>query len=234
MLQAAMVVTGSGLVAFTQHFTAKPHAPALGGLIKTVAALAQVTTGQPLEVLEYERAVVVIASRAAPASTPSAASASATCALILDRGAGPLPAGTLLYGRTLARLLLARFWDSHGRELLEGAGAHAVGRFKAFGARIPVIAVDAARAALRQRKCPHSAALALSRMPELPYSPITLCAVGERNSVVCSALLVFDDAAREPAEACQFRGDSGGRSGDVAAQASALHAFVAAANDLRG
>lgn len=57
-------------------------------------------------------------------------------------------------------------------------------------------------------------------------------AVGGSSAAVAAALLVFDDAAREPPEACQFRG-GGGRGGDVAAQASALHSLVAAANDLR-
>ena len=145
MLQSVMIVTGSGLVAFNQSFSAKPLVAAIGGLLKSVAALGQIATGLPLQVLEYERAIVVLSAR-----TTTVASSSALCAVIIDRGSGQTPVGAVLFGKTLATHLLTIFWDCYGRELTEGGGAHIVGRFKAFGARIPDLAADAARVLLRQ------------------------------------------------------------------------------------
>lgn len=254
MLQSALIVTGSGLVAFNQSFSAKPLVAAIGGLLKSVAALGQIATGLPLHVLEYERAIVVLSART------TVASSSALCAVILDRGPGPTPPGAVLFGKTLAAHLLTNFWDCYGRELTEGGGAHIVGRFKAFGARIPDLAADAARVLLRQ--CELGCGLLVHRPSRFHVFNIgASAAVGTRSGgdTVASALLVFDDASTQPPEGCDFplppaatadasavgvggggaplsavadgRGiDSGGGSSE--ARASALHALVSAAGDL--
>lgn len=149
MLQAVLIVTGSGLVAFNHSFSATASLSGLGSLVKTIATLAHVATGLQLQVLEYDKVIVCIVARA---SAGIRLMGSAMCALLLDRERGPTPVGAILFGQTLGKHILDAFWDSYGQELEEGAGAHSLGRFTSFSVRIPAIAADAARAALRERE----------------------------------------------------------------------------------
>lgn len=141
MLQSVLIISSSGLVMFSKHFSSSSVDRIFGALLRTIGELSLATTGGNLLYCEFTSTAVYIAQHP---EFPLYA------AVFFDRE--PQKSVAVEFGRVIASTILSAFVDDYSLEVSGGAYGHVLAQFTAFGFRIPALIRDAAKAVLQQCK----------------------------------------------------------------------------------
>jgi hypothetical protein len=142
MIQSVLIISSSGLVIFSKHFSTYGIERMFGALLRTIIELATATTGGALTYVETAATSVYVSMHP---DIPI------YCALFYDRE--PKKAVAIEFGRILSQKILSSFVDEYSAELTTATFGHILGHFKAFGYRIPALVRDTLKSVLQQCEC---------------------------------------------------------------------------------